>query len=256
LIEPKIRISELFLSTQGEGPKVGQPTLFLRTAGCNLTCSGWGVVTELPNGETVTGCDSPHSVFPQIFNQPGNSSLLTADELLEKIPYYPQNICLTGGEPLLQLTRLRPVIRELLERGQDIEVFTNGTQVTPGDEFLLDMPRSSPPGVISYVMDYKLESSGEGGKFKTQNFRLLNPRDSIKFVIGTRGDYFEAREVVRDYHTVFEGTFFMGVVWQKLDPQELISWMLEDRLEVRLNLQTQSLLGVDESERTAFAKLV
>lgn len=246
--EPKIRVSEVFASVQGEGPKTGIATTFLRTAGCNLTCPGWGVRTTLPSGKEVVGCDSPHSVFPEIFNQPGQSQLLTAEELLEKIPAYPRNICLTGGEPLLQFKRIEPVLKELIARWHKIEVFTNGTQrAVWRDSESLNYN-------LTYVMDYKLPSSGEYGKFDSENFILLKSVDAIKFVIGDRFDYERARQIVQTIPTQAE--LFMGVVWQKLDPTELIGWMLEDELDVRLNLQTQSLMGMDTEERTAFAKLV
>lgn len=250
----KIRISECFTSVQGEGPKVGEPTTFLRTAGCNLRCPGWGIRTELPDGEVVVGCDSPHSVFPQIFNQPGNSQMLTVDELLKKIPEYPRNICLTGGEPLLQWSSLEPLVDQLIERGHKIEVFTNGTQRAVWRE---SKSYNRTYG-LTYVMDYKLPSSGEYGKFHLDNFKLLHGYDAIKFVVGDRHDYETAkRDIENCLGEVFlKPILFMGVVWQKLEPTELIAWILEDRLRVRLNLQTQSLLKMDESERTAFAKLV
>lgn len=267
----EVRVSEVFASVQGEGPNTGIATTFLRLAGCNLQCPGWGVETTLPNGEVVTGCDSPHSVFPQIYRQPGQSALMEPEELLSKIPESPRNICLTGGEPLLQWKRVEPVVEGLLLRGQTVEVFTNGTIKVPnfvvgGDgrtDFLWKRP--------TFVMDYKPPSSGEFGKFKEENFSLLRPPDSVKFVIGDRNDYEVCREVVREWTTEdgfvydgevssdrkFPGQWWMGVVFERLDPRELIGWMLEDKLDnVRLNLQVQSLMKMDDTERTAYAKLV
>ena len=43
----KIKVAELFYSLQGEGKYVGVPSVFLRTFGCNFTCSGFG----MPNGQ-------------------------------------------------------------------------------------------------------------------------------------------------------------------------------------------------------------
>jgi 7-carboxy-7-deazaguanine synthase len=244
----RIRISEIFISVQGEGPKVGTPTTFLRTAGCNFRCEGWGVKTVLPNGETVVGCDSPHSVFPELYKQPGGSIMVTARQLINTLPFYPKNICLTGGEPLLQARNLDIVISEILaSQGHTIEVFTNGSVLAPWRDFGL-----------TYIMDYKLESSGEGGKFNDSNFRVLSPRDRIKFVIGTPQDYQEAVEVYTEKYTnkLTRARFMFGVVWGTLDPKELISWIIRDELQVDLNLQTQSMLGMDESERTAYHKVV
>lgn len=223
----------------------------MRTSGCNFTCSGWGVKTTLPDGTEVTGCDSPHSVFPQIYRQPGQSTMLEPAELLSRIPEYPKNVCLTGGEPLLQWKRIRPTITDLLSRGQDVEVFTNGSIAAPYHHYNV-FPNNE--GVITYVMDHKLESSGEGGKFHRQNFWLLGRDDSIKFVIGTHDDFLEAWETIKEFEGPFTGTWLMGVVWQKLEPTELIEWILRHKLNVRLNLQTQSMMNMDELERTAFAK--
>lgn len=242
----RIRLSEVFLSIQGEGPKVGTPTTFVRTAGCNFRCPGWGVETTLPDGTLVTGCDSPHAVFPELYNLPGGSKMVTEDELVNSIPSYPRNVCLTGGEPLLQATNLWLVIFRVLRAGHTVEVFTNGSILAPWHELGL-----------TYVMDYKLSSSGEGGKFNEANFQVLAPRDRIKFVIGDNLDYREARQIYTDFFLtrLTRARIMMGVVWGKLDPQELISWILQDQLDVDLNLQTQQLIGMDESERTAFQKI-
>ena len=243
---------------------MGTPTLFIRTANCNHRCPGWGVKTTLPDGREVTGCDSPHSVFPEIFRLPGNSSLHSSESLIELIPEYPRNICLTGGEPLLQWKRVAPAISQLLQRGQTVEVFTNGSLLAPYKTSLVE--EIIPRGIrrwyndLTYVMDFKPPSSGEFGKFNSKNFSQLDSTDSIKFVIGDRGDYNVAKSVVQE-HRDFKGTWWMGVVFNRLDPQVLIKWILEDQLDVRLNLQTQSLMksesgeSFDEAERHMF-KLV
>lgn len=242
----RIRLSEIFVSTQGEGPKVGTPTTFVRTAGCNFRCAGWGVETVLPDGRLVTGCDSPHSVFPEIYKQPGNSKMVTVRELANSVPHYPRNVCITGGEPLLQAKNLWPVVNEILAAHHTVEVFTNGSLLAPWRELGL-----------TYVMDYKLQSSGEGGKFNDANFRILSPRDRIKFVIGSREDYEEARTIYQNkvLNQLTRARFMFGVVWKALDPRELIGWIIEEQLDIDLNLQTQSLMGMDESERTAYHKI-
>lgn len=267
-----IRVSEIFESVQGEGPKTGVPTTFLRLAGCNFKCSGWGVETTLPDGKVVVGCDSPHSVFPQIFTQPRNSSMLSTDELLSRIPTWPENICLTGGEPLLQWNRISTAVSKFIQRGQKVEIFTNGSLLAPcrGSKGSQNVDESrfgfgSPVANsysdrydLTYVMDFKLPSSGEYGKFNYKNFRSLYTQDAVKFVVGDRDDFNIATDLIEEWKSEFRGTWYMGVVWQKLDPRELIEWMLKDghsgRRNVRLNLQTQSLMDMDETERTAYAK--
>lgn len=240
----RVRVSEVFSSVQGEGPRTGDPTLFMRTAGCNFQCEGWGVKTTLPNGREVTGCDSPHSVFPEIFMRPGGSTFLTPEELAEKTPRYPENICLTGGEPLLQKRGLTPWLKEMvLERDHTVEVFTNGSVLVP--ESLDEVWVHSN---VTYVMDYKPKWSGDGGKFKEENFTLLREDDCIKFVCKSREDYEEACEVIGS-HPEFKGTWLIGAVYGIMNPQTLIEWILTDgREKVSLNLQTQALISSDDGE--------
>ena len=240
-----IRISEIFESVQGEGPKTGIPTTFVRTAGCTMRCSGWGVETTLPSGKVVVGCDSPHSVFPELFNQPGGSLWLSPSEVLGRVPVWPKNVCVTGGEPLLQWKTLSTVVDALLYRGQSVEIFTNGSLLAPSP-----MRMCSP---MTYVMDFKLPSSGEYGKFNTANFARMAENDCIKFVVGDRNDFKVAIETIEEHGRGFKGTWLLGPVWQKLDPHELIRWILKDghshKRRIRLSLQTQSLIGADEAER-------
>lgn len=245
----RIRISEFFVSVQGEGPKTGVPTAFMRTSGCNFRCSGWGVETTLPNGEVVTGCDSPHSVFPEIFMRPGGSTFLTPEELFEKTPQFPENICLTGGEPLLQAKALTQWVEMVVRRGQTVEVFTNGSILVPEEEIW-----TSPS--VSYVMDYKPKWSGDGGKFKVENLERLRSGDCVKFVCKNYEDYREATNFI-DAHPEFTGTWLIGAVYGEMNPQTLIEWIIDDgRPRVHLNLQTQALISsedgetFDESERS------
>jgi 7-carboxy-7-deazaguanine synthase len=256
----RIRISEIFETVQGEGPRVGTPTTFVRTAGCNFRCPGWGVRTRLPSGEEVVGCDSPHSVFPELYNQPGGSHWLSPDQLLERVPKWPTNICLTGGEPLLQWKSLSTVVDGWLHRGHTVEIFTNGSLRAPTGRVWLAMERKPSKDKLTYVMDHKLPSSGEHGKFNPDNFEQLTVNDCVKFVIQDWNDFEVATDTIESRRKEFAGTWLMGVVWGKLDPKELISWILADgrtgRRNVRLNLQTQSMLGMDELERTAYAKHV
>lgn len=244
----KIRFSEIFVTVQGEGPKTGVPTTFTRTAGCNFRCEGWLVQTTLPNGEVVTGCDSPHSVFPEIYKQEGGSTFLSAEEAVDRLPEWVKNICLTGGEPLLQARQLTPFVELALEKGFEFEVFTNGSMLVPSGVWRDEK--------VTYVMDFKPSWSGDGGKFREENFSLLRENDCIKFVCKNRDDYEEARRVMDD-HPEFRGKWLVGVVFGVLEPTQLIDWMIKDQLpNTNLNLQTQGLMAqedgtsFDEAERT------
>jgi len=154
----KIKVSEVFYSLQGEGRFVGVPSVFLRTYGCNFTCSGFGckpgetstgadevaksvelykTFNDLPLVET--GCDSYASWHPAYKHL---SPTQTTEELVERmLALTPNNawaqnngndvhLVITGGEPLLGWQR---AYAELLSHPRmadlkNITFETNGTQ--------------------------------------------------------------------------------------------------------------------------------
>lgn len=93
---------EIFESLQGEGRNMGRPCIFVRFAGCNLSCP-W--------------CDTDRQ----------KRFSLTLDELLSEIRgHKPKSIILTGGEPTL-VKDMPPLIAALKAKGYWIAVETNGT---------------------------------------------------------------------------------------------------------------------------------
>ena len=67
---------------------------------------------------------------------------------------------------------------------------------------------------------------------------LLNQGDEIKFVDTDRSDYEWARDFVREHElTSRVGHILMAPSWDDVDPKTLASWMIEDHLDARLNLQ-------------------
>ena len=194
----KIKVSEVFYSLQGEGRFVGVPSVFLRTYGCNFTCSGFGCapgvksveaddvaknVDLYKNFESLplvnTGCDSYASWHPAFKHL---SPTQTTEELVERmLSLTPNNawvqnngndvhLVITGGEPLLGWQR---AYAELLShpRMQDLKNITfetNGTQELHSDfrHFLLDWtlnPRlgKKGPGALTFSVSAKLSASGE-----------------------------------------------------------------------------------------------
>ena len=101
----KLRVCEIFESLQGEGARVGEPSLFLRLSGCNLRCRccdtkySWDEFTEYPLDELVRVVES---------------SGLTS-------------IVITGGEPTLQADELIEFFNELGHRKLKSIIETNGT---------------------------------------------------------------------------------------------------------------------------------
>jgi 7-carboxy-7-deazaguanine synthase len=222
--DSKLRISEVYLSIQGEGPRVGLGTVFIRSAGCNLRCPGWP-------------CDTPHAIDPKIFSK--DSRFLTPQEVVEEVQKAAEpgtNICFTGGEPFLQNNDAFMAMSDLLsDNGYTTqEVFTNGTLAFPSWAY----------DCLYFIMDWKLKGSGEVRELidstlgtesvqtvREQNVRGMNEGDVVKFTIASRQDYEEAKfwyEQLQRVNPKIE--FYYGVVWGKLEASELISWVLEDKL--------------------------
>ncbi|GAA7572416.1 hypothetical protein JP0023_14860 [Helicobacter pylori] len=104
----KLPVVESFFSLQGEGKRIGKPSLFLRLGGCNFSCKGFNCKTIL-HDEILTGCDSlyaVHSKFKETwdyYNEP--KSLI--ERLEDLAPNYKNfDFILTGGEPSFILITL------------------------------------------------------------------------------------------------------------------------------------------------------
>jgi len=238
----KLRVNEIYQTFAGEGPHVGEMTTFIRFGGCNLRCPGWGVKTELPGGEMVVGCDTPHAVFPELYK---DDPKMTAREIMEKVPKFPLRVTITGGEPFMQPTEeLRMLLYCLIDEDHSIDIFTNGT--LPYDSYadLLALPQ------VSLCVDYKMPGSGEFGKFRNSNLDFLDSDDEIKFVIKDENDYITAKSILEKIvSTRPDLSFSIGPVWGEIEPGDIVGWILRDKLEVKLNLQTHQLIGVNEAER-------
>ncbi len=105
---PILKITEIFSSVQGEGLRQGEPTLFIRFAGCNLKCSFCDTKYAWKEGH-------PYSVAQVL------------DETKKKLQDRPARwICLTGGEPLMQ--DIADLTQKLKKAGFKIQIETNGTQ--------------------------------------------------------------------------------------------------------------------------------
>ena len=216
-----MRLVEVYTSTQGEGPNVGKPTQFVRFGGCNLRCPGWP-------------CDTVFAIDPSQYRHTWEK--LDPQEVFDRVADWPSNICLTGGEPLLQPTKeILELIALAKDFGYTLEMFTNGTFELPQN---LD---------ISYVMDWKLPGSGEDHLNATRiaNAKRLRKRDAIKFVVKDREDFKVACQLWRVHvpkSIMRSPTVYTGVVWGELEEKQLVEWMLEAKLPWRLNIQAHNFI--------------
>jgi 7-carboxy-7-deazaguanine synthase len=195
---------ELYSSIQGETSFAGLPCSFIRLAGCNLRC---------------TWCDTPHSF--------GRGEFQSFDSILHKLKEFGnKHLCVTGGEPLLQ-SNVIELMQQLCDQGYVVSLETGGSLSTAKVD-----PR------VHIILDIKCPGSGMSHKNHWENLALLRPHDEIKFVVKDRTDYDFAKEVCSRYHLYAKGNHLLiSPVHGLIDPKELVRWILNDHLPVRLNLQ-------------------
>ena len=226
-------LSECYASIQGESTLVGTPTVFVRLYACNLRCA-W--------------CDSVYAV------EGGDYREVAVDDLVARVKELIapsdgtrtgiSHICWTGGEPLLQW---RSVVRaiEALPANLVHSMETDGeVDLAPFDASVASRRAD---GHVRYIMDIKCPGSSMVAKKALENLRFLRAFDEVKFVILDRADYEFARNVVRTHAIPAETVLFSPVmpahqVAQGLDPAALAGWILEDRLDVRLQPQIHKFL--------------
>lgn len=203
-----MRISEIFRSLQGEGVQIGLPTVFVRTCGCNLQCS-W--------------CDTAYASAKE-------GEEISVPEIVDRVRSYKTlQVCLTGGEPLLQKD-VYTLIDRLLEGSFRLSVETNGS--LPIDE----MPCSEN---LLISMDIKCPSSGMVDRMVMGNIELLAPTDQLKFIVAEEGDLLFAEKVLRENKVVCEVIFTpVG----GLDLRPVAEWVLKKGLQARVLPQLQKII--------------
>jgi 7-carboxy-7-deazaguanine synthase len=218
-------ITEIFKSIQGEGSRAGQPCIFVRLTGCNLRCVWCDTAYAFHGGQKMSVDDVLERV--ELLNrrsdgQPGGVPLVE----------------LTGGEPLLQ-EEIYSLAERLLTAGYTVMVETSG------ERFIGRLPAE-----VIRIVDVKCPDSGEADTFEMTNLAELDARDEVKFVIASRKDYEFARGFTREHklEEKVNEVLFSPVnedphgKWEGLEPRQLVEWMLEDGLGVRLSLQLHKIV--------------
>ncbi len=209
-----LKINEIFYSIQGESLYAGLPCVFIRLTGCNLRCAY---------------CDTRYA-----YDEGADMPLA---EIIRRVEIYPRSsiVEITGGEPLLQ-DKTPDLIEQLLARHYTVLMETNGS---------LDISQTDRR--CTKIMDIKCPSSRMHLFNDLNNLRRLEPKDQVKFVMGTRADYLYALEILSqlppDYpksHVLFSPV--AGV----LPPQTLAAWMLQDGSGARLHLQMHKIIWPEQ----------
>lgn len=211
-----LRITEIFHSLQGETTTVGLPTVFVRLTGCPLRC-GY--------------CDTAYAFE-------GGEKMAIQDILDTVADYKTDYITVTGGEPLAQPQCL-DLLQQLCDLGYRVSLETSGA-----------MPvKEVDPRVIK-IVDLKTPGSGEVSRNLYENINYLQPEDEVKFVICNRQDYDWSCMQIDQLRLRETGSEILFSPSQgELSPALLAQWILEDKLRVRMQLQTHKFIWGDEQGR-------
>lgn len=214
-MSPRLRITEIFYSLQGEARTVGWPTVFVRLTGCPLRC-GY--------------CDTEYAF--------SGGDWLSLDEILNEVAIHGAHyVTVTGGEPLAQY-ETPELLNRLCDAGYAVSLETSGSRDISG----LD-------DRVGVVMDLKTPGSGELDKNRYENINALDSNDQIKFVIADRADYEWSRGQLVDHQLDNKCEVLFSPVSESLDAKSLAQWILEDRLPVRMQLQLHKIIWGDERGR-------
>ena len=206
-----MKINEIFYSIQGEGKWIGLPNIFIRTTGCNLRCEY---------------CDTKYAYY--------QGKNMKVKEIEDEISEYPcKNICITGGEPLLQKD-ITELIKKLKTKKYNLLIETNGSK---------DIKKIKQFKTLIVSLDIKCPSSKMHKKMKLKNIDLLNGRDQIKFIVKNEKDYVYAKKILQEYQIDCK-TYIQPVWGEKY--QKFAEMIKRDGLNARLGIQLHKILWKNE----------
>ena len=203
--ERTLRITEIFLSIQGESSHAGRPCSFVRLTGCPMRCV-W--------------CDSEYTFY--------GGEHISFEDIFAKIEEFGCNLLeVTGGEPLAQ-KNVFPFVTELCDRGHEVLIETGGYVSTENVD-----PRAK------IILDIKCPASGEAERNHWPNLERLRPEmDEVKFVVVDLDDWEFAKGVIEKYSLVDRAKeVLISPVHGVENLAEIAETVSRSRLPVRLNLQ-------------------
>lgn len=207
-----LKVNEIFYSIQGESTFAGLPCVFVRLTYCNLRCSY---------------CDTEYAFY--------EGKDMSINEILGEVKNYNCNLVeVTGGEPLFQKESFE-LLTKLCDLGYTVLLETSGS---------ISIENVDKRVII--IMDLKTPSSKMEKKNKYSNINYLKPNDEVKFVIGDRNDYEWAKNIINIYNLTSKCKVLMGVVFNELSNLDLAKWILEDKLNVRFQIQLHKYIWSSE----------
>lgn len=208
---PRLRITEIFYSLQGETRTVGLPTVFIRLTGCPLRCQY---------------CDTAYAFT--------GGSYFTITEILEQVNQYDARyVTVTGGEPLAQ-KECHALLTDLCNAGYEVSLETSGHIALDGVDHR-----------VVKVMDIKTPGSNECERNHWQNLNYLQAQDQIKFVICNRDDYEWSKQKLAEHQLDTLCDVLFSPSYGQQEYQQLADWILADRLPVRFQIQLHKVIWGD-----------
>ncbi|MFI5211375.1 MAG: radical SAM protein [Ignavibacteria bacterium] len=199
-----LKINEIFYSIQGESTYAGLPCVFIRLTYCNLRC---------------VYCDTEYAFH--------EGTDMTIGEIINEAEKYDCRLLeVTGGEPLVQ-ENVHDLMRVLCDSGCEVMIETGGS-----------LPIENIDERVKIIMDLKTPYSNMEFKNRYENIKFLKSTDEVKFVIGSKEDYDWSKNKIQEYdlsNKVRQVLFL--TVFDKIENIDLAGWILEDRLNVRFQLQ-------------------
>ncbi len=200
-----LRITEIFLSIQGESSHAGRPCAFVRLTGCPMRC---------------TWCDSEYTFT--------GGERISFDEIFAQLKYFGCNLVeVTGGEPLAQ-KNVFPFITRLCDEGYEVLIETGGYVSTANADERAKI-----------ILDVKCPASGEAERNHWANLeKLRKESDEVKFVIADLNDWQFAREIIEKYDLQNRTKeILISPVFGVENLQKIAETVARSGLKVRLNLQ-------------------
>jgi 7-carboxy-7-deazaguanine synthase len=205
---PRLKLTEIFYSLQGEADTAGIPTTFVRLTGCPLRCQYCDTAYAFHGGDWWD--------LPAI--------LARVAELGA------HHVCVTGGEPLAQKNCLE-LLHELCAAGYRVSLETSGAMALAGID-----------ARVVLVVDVKTPGSGEERRNRYDELTRLTPKDLVKFVICSRADFDWSVAKLRELALDSRCGVLFSPSHEELPARELADWVLQERLPVRFQIQLHKFL--------------
>jgi 7-carboxy-7-deazaguanine synthase len=209
--EPRLGLTEIYASIQGESTHAGRPCTFVRLAGCPLRCRWCDTEYSFAAGERKTIAEVVQAVA------------LLGVPLVE----------VTGGEPLAQ-KHTPALLTALCDAGLEVLLETSGAY-----------PMAQLDPRVTVIADLKCPGSQENERNLWPELAALRPQDELKIVVADREDFLWALAHLHGSLAGIRAKILWSAVAGEVHPATLAAWLLEHKAPGRLQIQLHKVLWPD-----------